>query len=99
MSKTINAYLFKIGPDFKSEKGALAGDIKRLFIFRELDTEKEFRANIPLQDNEVASRFLPNGQVGNVFFGLQTQDQHPKNIDVYKPFTRVEIKEKNRGSI
>lgn len=99
MSKTINAYLFKIGTDFKSKRGAKAGDIKRLFIFRELDTEEEYKANIPIQDNAVAGRFIPCGQVGNVFYGLQIQEKHPKNIDVYKPFNRVEIKEKNRASV
>lgn len=98
MSKTIDAVLWKIGPDFKARLGANKGEIKRLFIFKELNTNDQFKANVPIDGkNQNTVNMIKNGQEGNVFFGLQTQEKNPKNIDVYKPFNRIEIKEKNRA--
>ncbi len=94
----MNAVLWKIGTDFKRKRGEKAGGISRLFIFKELETEKEFKMNLPL-DWAGSQNWLNYAQEGNVFFGLQVQGLHPKNIDFYKGFTRVEVKEKNRGSV
>ena len=95
----MNAVLWKVGPDFKARMGANAGKIKRLMVFKELDTNKEYKLNLPLDEGRRTTNWLNYSQEGNVFYGIQAQGKNPKNIDFYKGFTRVEVKNKYKEKV
>lgn len=94
----MNLILWKIGTDFKAKRGANAGGIVRLFVFKDMETEKEYKMNLPLA-HPVAKDWLHYAQVGNIFHGCQAQGLHPNNVDYFKRFNTVTVKEKYRGSV
>jgi len=87
----MNAVLWKVGTKFTAQKGANAGRECIKLVFRELDTNKEYKANLPTSMHD----WMRYVQEGNVFYGL-TVNPEWNTINYYQGFTRVEVKPVNK---
>lgn len=94
----INAVLWKLGPRFTKKYGDGAGEVARTWVFKQLDTNKEFKLNMP--DNFGRRQdWEKYATEGNIFYGMSPQQKYPDRIDFYKGFTNVVRKGKQNGSL
>lgn len=96
----MKAYIWKIGPEFQSKQGTKwLGRRMKVVVFKELETEDEYKANVLMEGNEHRS-WWPYMQVGNVFEGLQVFPESAgwgKNrINVLAGFSNVQVKAANK---
>lgn len=94
----VNAVLWKVGPTFTKKFGDGAGDTARTWVFKELDTNKEFKMNMPDKFGRKQD-WEKYATEGNIFYGMTPLEQYPNRINFYEGFTKVTRKGKQNASI
>lgn len=94
-AKKIDAHVWFVQEEeFTLKSGKFKGTPGKIITFRDLDTEKEYKLNLPLNYENSAS-WLRDCKKGNIIKGLNINEYG--TVTWWQPYTSVTVKEVNKN--